>query len=268
LVVASKQGDESRRLLGYFQTQQGVDDVHVKLLDSVHVTRNALFEQLDGFASSMKSSDQLLFYFAGDVASDPISGEPYLVMSNKVSRGREDLLSLSDTILRAKVLGIPSLAVVVDTGLVRDVREFGVDIDQGTTESKAAIVNRNSAKWLTAVSFHPHLDLLLSNGIVGNSGVLEGELTQSLLKALSQKAPTVRGCLKFRDLFQKHEGLLDSHIPESALFFTTAGDDGARGIVDGVVSFPRGPDRGRNGVVSATPPSEPDGRISRIRLSS
>ena len=29
-----------------------------------------------------------------------------------------------------------------------------------------------------------------------------------------------------------------------------------------------GLDRGRSGVVSATPPSEPDGRISRIRLSS
>jgi len=27
-------------------------------------------------------------------------------------------------------------------------------------------------------------------------------------------------------------------------------------------------DRGRDGVVSTTPPSEPDGRISRIRLSS
>jgi hypothetical protein len=27
-------------------------------------------------------------------------------------------------------------------------------------------------------------------------------------------------------------------------------------------------DRGRSGVISATPPSEPDGRVSRIRLSS
>jgi hypothetical protein len=27
-------------------------------------------------------------------------------------------------------------------------------------------------------------------------------------------------------------------------------------------------DRGRDGVVSATPPSEPDGRISRVRLTS
>jgi len=60
---------------------------------------------------------------------------------------------------------------------------------------------------------------------------------------------------------------LDSPILESEPDTTQAEKSG------GIAERPDGayagiaPDRGRDGAVSATPPSEPDGRISRIRLS-